>query len=79
VPLCSIAVVLWCLSSTNVAAVAVAAAAAAEQMGRSGYKDVDYVLTTRELGRLFRCTVATCSPVQLRTCLVGTIGVKLRV
>jgi hypothetical protein len=24
------------------------------QMGRSGYKDVDYVLTTRELGRLFR-------------------------
>jgi iron only hydrogenase large subunit-like protein len=24
-------------------------------MGRAGYKDVDYVLTTRELGRLFRC------------------------
>jgi NADH-quinone oxidoreductase subunit G/NADP-reducing hydrogenase subunit HndD len=23
-------------------------------MGRDGYKDVDYVLTTRELGRLFR-------------------------
>lgn len=23
-------------------------------MGRSGYRDVDYVLTTRELGRLFR-------------------------
>lgn len=24
------------------------------QMGRKGYQDVDYVLTTRELGRLFR-------------------------
>jgi NADH-quinone oxidoreductase subunit G/NADP-reducing hydrogenase subunit HndD len=24
------------------------------QMGRDGYKDVDYVLTTRELGRLLR-------------------------
>ena len=23
-------------------------------MGRKGYRDVDYVLTTRELGRLFR-------------------------
>lgn len=23
-------------------------------MGRNGYQDVDYVLTTRELGRLFR-------------------------